>query len=256
MTRTIKAMWVFFVVGIMVSCIVSITSAVTLATERVGFVDLERVFDQYPKTTEARKEVDTKRAILKENISAKEDEITVLKDEFDVMVASIAVYTDMQKQAQGQAAAPAKQPTVTMTFSAGISSTGTAMSSSVVESTAPFFSNTLPPISVVKSTTTPTMNPSEIAQRLDVCTKRKAEFENAMQEKRDALESYRETYEKEIKKLEEAYSYNLLGDMYDLICEIAKEQGCVVVFDKSSILYGEPIGDLTNVVIEKLKDKN
>lgn len=233
----------------MVSCIVSITSAVTLATERVGFVDLERVFNQYPKTAEARKEIDTKRAILNENIKTREDEITELKNEFDVIVATITLYTDMQK-GPGAATEPEEQPTVTMTLSAGISSTGTVTSSSIIESTAPLSS----PVSVVRST--PTIRFSEIAQRLDACTKRKGELEKVIQEKRDATETYRETGEKEIQKLEAAYSYNLLGDMYDLMCEIAKEQGCVVVFDKSSILYGEPIADLTDVVIRKLEIKN
>ena len=58
---------------------------------------------------------------------------------------------------------------------------------------------------------------------------------------------------KELAKIEEVYSHNILGDMYDVVTQAAAEAGCAVVIDKTSILYGQPASDLTPYVLAKMK---
>lgn len=86
--------------------------------------------------------------------------------------------------------------------------------------------------------------------------------EMQLKEKTDLLSQKQEEYElskaeveKFLKEFEESKTFSIMGDLYVIIEELAKEENIAVVVEKSSILYGLPNIDLTNKVIDRLRGK-
>ena len=217
---------IYFCIGIIFCFLIipSIMYSVTLSTEKVGFLDLERIFNEYPSTLKAKEDIKQKKELFNKNVNLQKQEIKDLSENYEVLISSISYYKSLRDTKQIE----------TEKLEVDIS---TSTQHIVSESTAP--------ISMTEQ-----IDYAQIIEDMD------AEAENINNEiikKQKELDNYIEKIEEQISILEENYSYNLLGEIYDIIVEVASEQGCAVVIDRNMILYGEDLSDLTPFVLEKLR---
>lgn len=213
----------------------SISLAVTINTEKVGYVDLDVIFENYPDTLAAKTEVDDKKAKFALNLKNKEDEIQNLENDYNIFVSSINFYKSQKSSIEEENLYEIAKATTT-DFVVNVS-TETALK----EAKTKVDENNKKKI--------------ELDQLIKNLEKNKTELENKIASKKDGLQKYKQDTEMEIMKLQEAYSYNILGEIYDTICEVSKKEGCSIIVDKNNILYGEELSDLTNVILEYLKKK-
>jgi Skp family chaperone for outer membrane proteins len=210
---------------------------ITLTTEKVGYVNLDKIFNEYPGAESAKKEVESKKEVLKKNIEDKKNNINSLQTDYDVTVSSISYYKTVQIKEKNE---KANQVEGLQTFLLETVKTDTSTVENVISTT------------TIKSTETvqPNIDYEKIISELD---NKKTKLEKQIKDEKDKLDTFTADREKEIKELEDKYSYNILGEIYDVILAVAMEQGCSVVIDKNNVLYGNEINDLTPLVIKRIK---
>lgn len=76
--------------------------------------------------------------------------------------------------------------------------------------------------------------------------------EEVISVKKKELNETVEKMKEELTRLEKEITYQILGKIYDVIREIARDEGYAIVLDKKNILYSEMENDLTEKVIKKL----
>jgi len=167
------------------------TYAVMLSSERIAYVDVQKVFDEYKGTKEATRK-------LSEAMRIKREELILAENEIREMEKRI----EMVQQETGQEAL-----------------TGLVAGGEITESTG-----------AVK------LSPLEVLGR------KKEKIENMV----------RDTEETLLLK-EDEIRQQILGQIYDVIREIAEEEGYSIVLSRDDVLYVEKSSvDLTDRVIKKL----
>jgi Skp family chaperone for outer membrane proteins len=76
--------------------------------------------------------------------------------------------------------------------------------------------------------------------------------EEELKEKERELDLFIEDAKKYLMQKEQTLTKGIIDDIYSVIEEIATEMGLSVVLDKQSILYGAPVFDITEKVIQRL----
>ena len=74
-------------------------------------------------------------------------------------------------------------------------------------------------------------------------------------EKDIAFQDYQAKVEADLRVLEKHRVKLLLGKIYDVVQEVAKDEGLSVVEDKKNILFGQDAVDLTDKVLARLKQE-
>jgi len=90
----------------------------------------------------------------------------------------------------------------------------------------------------------PSFTYADIEAKKDLLAKQKLDLE----EYKSSAETTEKNMNKKIKK-------NLLGKIYDSIKDVSEEEGLTIVLDSSNVLYDESMTDITDKVIDKLKQK-
>jgi Skp family chaperone for outer membrane proteins len=232
-----KNIKLFFLCLILI--IPSYVFGVTIATEKIGYVDLEKIFNEYPGAESAKKEVETKKETLKKNVEDKKNNINSLQENYDVTISSIAYYKAEQTKEQNK---PVAVEAGSQIFSLDNIEKDTSTLENVSSTTTVKSSETVKP--------SISMDYEKIISEL---SNKQSKLEKQIKEEKNKLDTFTDDREKEIKELEDKYSYNILGEVYDIILAVALEQGCSVVIDKNNVLYGSDINDLTPLVIKKIK---
>jgi len=80
-------------------------------------------------------------------------------------------------------------------------------------------------------------------------------LETELAKKKDELEISRKKAVKELEKLEENRSLQILGRIYNILKDLAQEEGISMVVDKTSILYGSEAVDLTYKLRNRLRGR-
>jgi len=164
--------------------------AVMLSSERIAYVDIDRVFDECKGTKQAKEKIEGEIKTRRNEIAGLEKEIR------DLEVAS----------KKGEIIEP-------------VSTTG-LVGEEVEISTVPIVSEPLP--------------------------------EEVIREKKKRLNQMVEKSKEELARLEREITHQILGKIYDVIREIAQDEGYAIVLDKKNILYSEMENDLTEKVIKRL----
>lgn len=233
----------------------------------VGFVDMDRIYREYPETKKARE--DYRKEVLrhKGELSDRERALDDLKGEIDVIksrMAAAAVPTGESTlpEAGVSSGTPVAPPLGNSETeqSLGSTSSGGESSEQSPTSTEPALSTgtnvpsgtnvplgtnvpqTPEMFSVPKGSLDKSVNPEELAKREALLVKRQAELEEAKASSAQAL-----------KKLETEMSKKVLGRLYKALVDLAQEKGIRLVVDKSAILYGQDAIDLTDALHRRVR---
>jgi len=205
---------------------------------RVGFVDMERIFQEYPETRKARTEYRKEIARYKNDISQKEKELEQLEMEIAQMRGTISPAEPLSVSS-----APSVSPVLFSSAAPG----------NVFPPDMAISSSTPPPVSV----TDPDVSPDP-SQKLFSTTPYSPENtlskkEADLLQKREALEKVRGTSVEALRAFEARQSRQILGRLYKALVQLADEQGISLVVDKSAILYGQDTVDLTEALSRRVR---
>jgi len=110
-----------------------------------------------------------------------------------------------------------------------------------------------PEISDLVQLSTPTSQSSETSvttMETDIVTKKQT-----LQKKEWEYEEFKKKVETELKDFEESKTLLVMGELYRIIEDLAKEENISIVVEKASILYGQAKTDLTEKVLDRIRGK-
>ena len=207
-------------------CISSFLYAVTLSSdyERIGYVDIKRVFDEFPKKQKTKQKLEEKINLKKEEIKRQKEEIEKQKEEIK----------KLKENAMEKESTEFKIEKNTITLQ-GVQiekneKDGKLKRDKIQEKT------------------------SEFKVEQDTATV-KTIYEQQMHilQKEKALKEFIKKAGKEINSLDREYTEVILGIIYEAVKKVGREQGISMIFDKREVLYGKEVLDITDKVLERLK---
>lgn len=238
----------------------------------VGFVDMDRVFQEFPETQKAKAALDAEVKSRKEALRQKKAELKKLKGELEdlktekgeLLEALARLQAGEAAKAAAEATAVSTQPVAASTAAAvetstaapwvglpGISlepaarvtsSTGTIAVSTGAAST--------PPVSI----SSPAASQISISSAVLAQLEQKIEAKSSeIQSKDKALAEFQKKAQKELLDMENRKVQIVLGKIYQVVQELAREEGVSVIVDKNSILFGQSAVDLTDKLLKRLK---
>jgi Skp family chaperone for outer membrane proteins len=193
----------------------------TKGGESFGYVDVQKLFEAYPKVLEAKQECIKLKSEKKEEIIKLENEIEALNNDVKESGNKINILKNTTASDQILPAAVSTQAPVS-------SGTTNAPAAAVVP---------------------------DLDARISSFTAIIAEKTALVEKKSKELDEKKAKVEKEVSELEDCKTQLIMADFYSVILDIAKEENISVVVDKSSILYGQPGIDLTDKVLDRLRGK-
>lgn len=198
-------------------------------TMRIGVVDIEMIFREFPETKRGQKELENELKKAQEQIEVKKKEIEELQKEIDEM--------DAVEEKTGNL--PGMKLSRDATGQAGVdvsTSTGAALDVEARESGQEFLKD--------KKDT----KKKEDQKGFEKLYKSKKEL---LQKKKDELGKFIKESEANLLAMEERRSREILEKLYRVLEKIAREESLDVILDKNYVLYGQPAIDVT----EKLKKR-
>lgn len=217
--------------------------AATISSDRIGYVDMDRILKEFPETGKIRGELLTEVTRQKEYITLKQKEIDTIKMEIRKMEEEIAAMVSEISLAQDS---------VTLSTSA---------THKVSPSTSALPGFTFPPLPSTAATTlfvsTPTIGADAVQrERLEASRKEKEEQliikRELAAQKEKLLTEFKITSEKEITDLDSKAARNIYGRIYDAIKFVADASALTVVLDGANVIYGEKGEEITERVIQRL----
>ncbi|MCX5782852.1 MAG: OmpH family outer membrane protein [Elusimicrobia bacterium] len=203
----------------------------------VGYVDLERIFSEYPETLRAQNDFEAEVKSRENQISVKKEEVFALKSKLGRM--------KQKRQLMLFIAMNSKRPANPMYFEF------TAKTMQDLKSEiSPAFSN-LPEIGPVYSKNFE--RPREF-KLIEPISREIEQAERELSAKERELRRFQNSSEKELLDYENRRSELILGKIYYALLELVDSEKITVVIDKKSMLYGRTAVDLTNKLLKKLRD--
>ena len=205
---------------------------------KIAYVDMHKIFEVFPETEKARRNVTRTVQEKKSEITLKKEEVARLKGEVDFLRQKVALETVSTATVLAVAPLPAVLPSAQVqqsTVSAAL-----AAASVSVSSTALLSASSVPV--ALPNLVTPMAR--ELAQKEELLSKREVD-----------LEAFVGGTEQEIAKLEEGRNMEILAQIYRILQETASRSGYTIVLDKDNILYGQNTVDITDLVIKKLQQQ-
>ncbi|MFH1715158.1 MAG: OmpH family outer membrane protein [Elusimicrobiota bacterium] len=285
----------YLVIVFLISIVLpGVISSATLSTERIGFVDLEKVFEKFPGTLNARKEFDNKKFAFDRSVKKKEEDIASMEEKYSVISSSITFFEDeielakernlkeeqeqkmrqmenMKKMNEGGESAGQEQMTPEsndMNQDGNIKDTQQRINK--IENMKKMdeeeifksrkdnntnYKGKMQDLAVSTGSAKINFTIDQMEKMIEDYKKEIASLRKNIRDKKKDLENYNEEKLVELEDMEKNYSYNLLGEIYDVIVQVAAERTCSIVVDKNSMLYGEELSDLTDDVIKRLAEK-
>ena len=237
----------------------------------IGFVDMERVFREYPETKRAKEqfeaEVNSKRLELHRRKGAIVDARAELAG---LQVERERVLREGLTEPAVLPAAPPPAPLPTPVSTSTVLLPGATQAAPAPEllqslpglspGSAP--SPAAPPAAVDAATAAVTTAPPSAAPAVQTVSaaQRVREVEDRInaklkeiEDKDRAFKEYEAKSEADLLELEKRRVQLLLGKLYDIVQDVAREEGVSVVVDKKAILFGQKAVDLTDKLIERVK---
>lgn len=236
-------------------------------TGTIGYIDLERVFQDHPETLKAketfRKELERKEGYIngrKEEIFALRAELEKLRKELESL-RSMAGCEIMPGVPLSSGTAPVppqaycpEPPPPPYPFEM----LETAVSTEPIQGPVPFTDKTAqrrmePVIAAGYSGQDALMRAlapqTPVAEMETNINERMQE----LKEKETTLTQYKKTAEQELLKMEGSRTRFILGNIYIILQELADAEGLSVVVDRKNILFGQRAVDLTDKLLERLR---
>lgn len=253
----------------------------------VGFVDMDRVFKEFPETKKAKEAFETEIKNRKEALRRKKSELKKLKGELEELKTEKTELLEALARLQAQEAAKAAAQAVSAPEQTVADSTAPVQA--VSASTAPAVeSSTAPPwvglpgislgAAVAPSTGTAVSTEGVSAQTVSVGAPASraaveqaatqvaissavlAELDQKIETKSSeigsqekAVAEFQRKAQKELLDMESRKVQIILGKIYPALDEVAREEGVSVIVDKTSILFGQSAVDLTEKLLKRLQ---
>ncbi len=214
-----KMVFMIIALGLFFSFPVSPVRSAVLSSTRIAFVDIERVFNEYKGTKDAKKKVSEEVRKKREKIIMMEVAIRELEEKIAGEITTLTglVHDEDIMTDEGYK----------LRFDTGSLKT---QNSGVVGSTGA--------IEVAASTDAVKLSETE------ALAAKKKELEDVIQNVRESLLD-----------TEGMMKERIMGHIYDVIREVAKEEGYCIVLNKEDVLFSEEESiDLTEIIIQKLNE--
>jgi Skp family chaperone for outer membrane proteins len=255
----------------------------SLSPVRIGFIDLQRVFDGYPEKSFAEGDLLREIEKRKRELNRRQTEVSTLRRQIALDEAAYAQARDGQSVNVPENLIPEPQPAKTPT-----SSTGTVTSSSapVVSTTTviepyptqdplaglPGHEGYVPTAKQNTNAALPGMEPPRTGRwtTLDQLSRSKdpvtldqgamSQLQDRIAHNKRALDrvigefrNFRTNAVGDMKQLQTEKTHGLMARIYATLQNLARDEGIAVVLDKAYVLYGEEGVDLSEKLIERLQ---
>lgn len=206
-----KNIWLlFFVVFLLVITIPNGRCEFVLSTEKIGYIDIEKVFNEYKGTKRAKSELSEEIRDIKEEIMLIDKEI----DDLEEKIRDKSLSLIEEENPSGDSEQENNQSDT---------ATQSASESSQNEKGGGI---------------------AELREKIDSLRNEKAKLGNKLKTiKEDSFET------------DSKISHNIMGDIYDVVEEIALEEGYAIILNKKDIIYSRQDTDITEEAIKRLNEK-
>lgn len=244
----------------------------TLTPVRIGFVDLQKVFDTYPEKSFA--EGDLLREIEKRrrDLGKRQAEINTLRGQVDADEAALAKAKAGQAVVVPVNAIPEPEP-VPVPSPAVAKSTSTPVEAYPLEDPLaglPGHDGTTPPapdasnlpgvqsggtkryavLDALAATNEPKTLTADAFAALEL---RIADNKRALDRSMASFKLFRGNAIADMKQLQAEKTYGVMSRIYAILQELARDESVMVVLDKNYVLYGEDGIDLSDKLIARLQ---
>lgn len=212
----------------------------------IGFVDMQKLFKLFPETQKAKQNFEDVLRQAEEQVNLRKAELIGLRAEISrlkmekELVEKITPPAPKKTEKKKEEPKPEPQAASTTTV-AGSTATAAAEGPQMLQ---------LPGMSA--ETSTPVTQP-RIHSTLEEFEHKIAEKQKTLETKEKEFKTYQAQVEKNLLELESRRTEILLGKIYGVVQDVARQEGVSVVVDKSQILFGHKAVDLTDKVVAKLK---
>lgn len=229
----------------------------------VGFVDMQRLFREYPETARAKEQFEAEVGTRRLEVQRKKAEIADLQAELArLTVERERLLSEALTEPPPQAGEP---PETSTPASPGLIATLPGIQTSTESVPTPMTVSTEPATAPMEVSTEaagaqPPAAPASAAAQAASAAQRAKDMEGQIAVKQQEIDDLKKAFkefqsgvEKQLLDLEKRRVQILLGRIYDVVQQVAKEEGVGIVVDKTSILYGQQAVDLTDKLVERLK---
>lgn len=214
-----KMIFKIMILSLFFSLLISPVKTAVLSSTRIAFVDIARVFNEYKGTRDAKKKVSEEIRIKREEIIMMEVGIKELEKKIAVTKVTL---TGLVHDEDIMTLEEYKLQFDTSSLK--------TENSEVIDSTGA--------IEVTASTDTVKLSEKELLVR------KKKEIEDMIQNVKESLLD-----------MEGIMKDRIMGHIYDMIKEVAEEEGYYIVLNKEDVLFSEEESiDLTEKIIQKLNE--
>ncbi len=204
----------------------------------IACVDMEKLFKEYPKVEQSKKEYETLKKEKQTELEEKEIEIKNIQEEIKNIEKEIEnIKESIHKISESEIVQPIEISTAPVEI---LISTDTEILISTET-----FSETI-------TTSTFTVSKTTDIATLEIQLQEK---KNIIEEKNKEYKELEEKIKKELKEFETSKTMAIMADLYKIIKELAEEENISIVVEKQNILYGLPNTDITDKVIDRLRGK-
>ncbi|MBU2567628.1 MAG: hypothetical protein KJ967_02480 [Elusimicrobia bacterium] len=220
----------------------------------VGYVDMEKVFTAYPKFITLKQEFETLKKQKDAEVSKKIEEVNLIKKDILTLETQL-VQEKIKKQLSEDTAKGTETATLQETQSVAETTT---TAETAAQGTIPATTETQPAQETVPA--------AQSAQSEQLAQSQSQSMASAIEEElvvkreklltqQQELEALKIKAEKEIRDFEESKTLSIMGEIYQIIEQLAKEENISIVAEKASILYGQAKTDLTDKVMDRIRGK-
>ncbi|OGS22632.1 MAG: hypothetical protein A2252_03370 [Elusimicrobia bacterium RIFOXYA2_FULL_39_19] len=240
----------------------------------MGYVDMNKLFEYYPPVKTAKQDYEklkndkklefeklaTDIEILKSSATESETQLKQLKQEL-IAAKNRVVYMEQQKQRQllenstttFTENVPVQVSSQTLTNETTVAINDMPLTTPPPPATTYLPPPPPPPSSIQSQENVP--NIEDIQRRISEKETEIALIKDAVLKKQQENTSLKKKSDKALKDYEKNRTMALIGELYKIIEELAKEEDISIVIEKSNILYGTGGTDLTDKVLERLRGK-
>ena len=252
-----------------------------LTPVRIGFVDLQRVFDTYPEKSFAEGDLLREIEKRKRELSRHQTDINVLQQQIS---SDQAALTDAQKGvavtvpvntvpepvvAPVAAPNPCASTTTTVKASsatiedyptddplAGLPGHESATPANGAAPALPGMKDSVKQQTVLDLLANATAPMVLNAEALAALTKRVADNKQRLDSSIAQFKMFRTNAVADMKVLETEKTYGVMAKIYAVLQDLARDENVMVVMDKAYVLYGEDSVDLSDKLIERLQSES
>jgi Skp family chaperone for outer membrane proteins len=209
----------------------------------VAFVDMERVYQEFPETRKARQEYLEQADKMKQALADKAAELSDLREQLAVLrdaSAADAAAVGSTTVAVSSPSAALALPAVTTGTTKGTSAPGPSFSTGTAKALSP--GGPAASTATVSVPRTAASGPVNLQQR-----------EQTLAEEESALAQAKADAARKLAEFEKKRAGQIFGKLYTALVQLADERGVDIVLDKSSLLYGQGSLDLTEDLSRRVR---